>query len=84
METLIKDKMTEFVKNHDLLSDNHHGFTSAKSCLTNLLEILEVITSDLDNSSGVDIIFQTTRRRSIMCHTEDSLRNYRRMDLVEN
>ena len=55
METLKKDKMTEFVKHHDLLSDKQNG--SGKSCLTNLLETLEVITSDLDNGSGVDIIF---------------------------
>ena len=41
METLIKDKITEFVKHHDLLSDKQQGFTSGKSCLTNLLETLE-------------------------------------------
>ena len=45
-----------------LLSDDQHGFTRNKSCLTNLLETLEYITSCLDNGEGVDLVFLDYRK----------------------
>ena len=39
-----------------------HGFTRNKSCLTNLLETLEDITSCLDNGEEVDLVFLDYRK----------------------
>ena len=62
LESIIRDEMLEHLERNKLLSDDQHGFTKNKSCLTNLLETLEDITSCLDNGEGVDIVFLDYRK----------------------
>ena len=40
-----------------LLSTEQHGFTSGRSCMTNLLVTLEDITKNLEEGLGVDVIY---------------------------
>ena len=42
MESIIRDKLMEFVDERDLLSEDQHGFRSGRSCATQLLEIVEI------------------------------------------
>ena len=57
MESLIRDAVLSHVNNKKLLSSEQHGFTSGRSCMTNLLVTLEDITRSLDEGLGVDIIY---------------------------
>ena len=57
LETLIRERMLDHAKVHNLLNENQHGFMQGKSCLTNLLETLEDITTSLDEGDSMDIIF---------------------------
>jgi hypothetical protein len=42
---------------NQVLSEEQHGFTEKKSCVTNLLEALESWTTAVDEGNNVDIIF---------------------------
>jgi len=42
---------------HSLINDSQHGFLPRRSCLTNLLEFLEYITSDVDRGKLVDVTY---------------------------
>ena len=57
MESLVRDAVLDHVNINNLLSAEQHGFTSGRSCLTNLLVTLEEITKYLDEGLGVDVIY---------------------------
>jgi hypothetical protein len=40
-----------------LLRDSQHGFRSKKSCVTNLLEFLEKVTSVVDSWGSMNVVF---------------------------
>ena len=40
-----------------MLKDSQHGFRSKRSCLTNLLEILDLVSNYVDQSIPVDVIY---------------------------
>ena len=40
-----------------MVNRSQHGFTGRRSCLSNLLEFLEYVTSQLDSGKPVDIIY---------------------------
>ena len=63
LESIIRDVMTKFFTENNLINKHQHGFVSGKSCLTNLLESFEDWTSYLDNPGiSVDIIFLDFRK----------------------
>ena len=49
--------MMDFLIKHKLFNPSQHGFLKAKSCLTNLLCVLEEITKWVDDGSPVVIIY---------------------------
>ena len=57
LETIIREHMMDFLIKHKLLNPSQHGFLKARSCLTNLLCFLEVITKWVDEGSPVDVIY---------------------------
>ena len=57
LESLIKDKIMQFLEEHKLIKDTQHGFTSGRSCLTNLLEFFESVTKELDEGNNVDLVY---------------------------
>ena len=62
LESVFRDEMLGHLERNKLLSDDQHGFTRNKSCLTNLLEKLEDIAPCLDNGEGVDLVFLDYRK----------------------
>ena len=48
--------MDHLLTNH-LIKSSQHGFMPKKSCTTNLLEFLEIITNYIDNGDPMDIIY---------------------------
>ncbi|CAF0936635.1 unnamed protein product [Brachionus calyciflorus] len=57
MEKLIKNSMVEFLENEKLISSHQHGFVKFKSCITNLLECLDIITECINRGFAKDILF---------------------------
>ena len=49
----------EFADERDLLSEDQHGFRSGHSCVTQLLEIVEIWSSTcmLDEDGGIDVVY---------------------------
>ena len=57
METILKDNIVCHLVTHSLINDSQHGFLPKRSCLTNLLEFLEYVTSAVDQGKPVDVIY---------------------------
>ena len=57
MEKLIRDQISDYMEQYQLLSPSQHGFRSGRSCCTQLLESVHEITDALDNRTPVDIIY---------------------------
>ena len=47
---------------NNILSDRQHGFREGRSCLTNLLEIMESWTEILDEDDGIDVAYLDFRK----------------------
>jgi len=62
MESIIKDSITIFLEQNQIISHSQHGYTKDRSCLTNLLESVEQWTQVLDNGYGVDILYLDYRK----------------------
>jgi ribonuclease P/MRP protein subunit RPP40 len=57
LESILKDAILSHLDKFSLLRDSQHGFTRGRSCLTNLLQFLEDVTSNVDIGNPVDIIY---------------------------
>ena len=57
MESLLRDEIVDHLLNNHLIQASQHGFTKNKSCATNLLEFLEVVTFEIENGAALDIIY---------------------------
>jgi hypothetical protein len=57
MESIVKDNMVKFLEEKNVFTPHQHGFCRGKSCLTNLLETLELWTSALDSGYSVDSVY---------------------------
>ena len=55
MESIIKDCILNPLNKLSLIRDSQHRITKNRSCLTNLLEFMEEVTSILDSRKSVDI-----------------------------
>ena len=57
LESIIKEHITEYIRSNNIIRDSQHGFIKGKSCLTNLLEFLDMVTESIDNHSPVDTVY---------------------------
>ena len=57
MESLIRDAIIQHLMDNALIQASQHGFMQRKSCLTNLLEYLEVLTKLVDEGHSIDIVY---------------------------
>jgi Reverse transcriptase (RNA-dependent DNA polymerase)/Endonuclease-reverse transcriptase len=62
MESIVKDRILEFLEDNDSLNQAQHGFMKGRSCLTNLLETLEMWTKTLDEGYGLDVVYLDYRK----------------------
>jgi hypothetical protein len=62
MESIVKEKLLEFLEDREVMSQVQHGFMKGRSCLTNLLESLEMWTKALDEGYGLDIVYLDFRK----------------------
>ena len=57
LESIVKDRLVKHLDKYSLIRNSQHGFTSGKSCLSNLLEFFEVVTKILDKGEAVDLVY---------------------------
>ena len=57
LESLIRDRLIEHLLQNGLINENQHGFMSRKSCATNLLEFMEMVTKAVDEGDPVDVVY---------------------------
>ena len=57
LESIVRDSIINHVRIHKLIKESQHGFLKGRSCLTNLLEFLEFVSSYVDQGHPVDVIY---------------------------
>ena len=57
MESLIRDEVIKHMDINKFLSEYQHGFVTKRSCVTNLLNVLDSWTKALDKKNPVDTIY---------------------------
>ena len=57
LEKVIGLEITEFLINDLLLNANQHGFMPRKSCATNLIESIDILTDALNNGKMVHVVY---------------------------
>jgi len=55
-ERIVKVKIMNFLETNYLICNRQHGFRSKRSCLTNLLEFMEIVLQHVDEGRPVDVI----------------------------
>jgi hypothetical protein len=57
LESIIRDGMLDYLTRNNLIKDSQHGFSKNRSCLTNLLKFLEMVSKYIDEGLPVDVIY---------------------------
>ena len=57
LESIIRDKITEHLEHNKLIKPSQHGFVKHRSCQTNLLEFMEIVTEAVDQGDAVDLVY---------------------------
>ena len=56
-ESIVRDCIVDYMSCNNLFSDCQHGFRQHRSCVTQLLQVMEDLTKLLDNKHNIDIIY---------------------------
>jgi Reverse transcriptase (RNA-dependent DNA polymerase) len=57
LESIIEEEITVHLSSNKLISESQHGFMKGRSCATNIIEFMEVITKSTDQGDPVDIFY---------------------------
>jgi len=57
LESIIRDKIRDYLVRNNLIAREQHGFVPNKSCTTNLLESVDIISESLRQEFAVVVIF---------------------------
>ena len=57
LESIIRDKIVEFLESNNLIKDSQHGFRQKRSCLSNLLTFYNDLFTEYDNSRSLDVVY---------------------------
>ena len=57
MEKFVKDSLMNHMESNQLFTNGQHGFRKGRSCITQLIEVMEDWTEHLDNHNSVDAIY---------------------------
>jgi len=57
LESVVRDAMVSHFTDHNLYAECQHGFRKGRSCVTQLLEVIENLTLFMDNGEPIDIIY---------------------------
>ena len=62
LESFVRDAVVEHMTVHNLYAKCQHGFRKKRSCITQLLEVMEDFTKLLDDKDNVDVIYLDFRK----------------------
>ena len=62
LEKIVRKEIMAHIVDNNLLSQHQHGFCDKRSCMTNLIDTLEDITSMIDDGFSVDEVFLDFRK----------------------
>ena len=62
LESIVRKHILEHLSSNNILRDKQHGFWEGRSCLTNLLELVESWTEILDDDDGIDVAYLDFRK----------------------
>ena len=62
LESIVRKHILEHLASNNILSEKQHGFREGRSCLTNLLELVESWTEILDEDDGIDVAYLDFRK----------------------
>jgi ribonuclease P/MRP protein subunit RPP40 len=57
MESLVREKLIDHLKENNLISDSQHGFVGGRSCATNLIAVFDAWTEILEDGGCIDTIY---------------------------
>ena len=57
IESIIRDIIVAYINDYNLYSDCQHGFRKHRSCVTQLLHVVEDLSDMFDNGDPFDIIY---------------------------
>eukprot|EP00061_Rhincodon_typus_P006354 g26915.t1 len=57
LESIVKDEISEYLELHCKIQQSQHGFIKGRSCLTNLPEFFEEVTSRLNQGKPMDVMY---------------------------
>ena len=56
-ESIIRDKIMNYMSSNDLFTNSQYGFRPGRSCVTQLLEVLDDWSVLKDNGISIDIMY---------------------------
>ena len=57
LEKLVRAALLDHLKTNGILSGNQHGFVPGRSCITQLLQVMDKWTEMIENGNPVDVIY---------------------------
>ena len=57
LERIIRDCLVDHMETNNLFTTHQHGFRKGRSCVTQLIEVMEDWTNELDNHNSIDTIY---------------------------
>ena len=57
LESIVRDVLVNFMNSNKLYSPCQHGFRKQRSCITQLLEVMEDLTQLIEEKESIDIIY---------------------------
>jgi hypothetical protein len=57
MEQFIRDVLIDYMEENGFFTKHQHGFRKGPSCATQLIEVMEQWTEDLDKKNSIDVIY---------------------------
>ena len=57
LEAIISNSIRNHLEKHRLINDSQHGFTSGRSCLTNLLTFFSSVFESVDEGHNYDVVY---------------------------
>ena len=61
-ESFVRDTILEYMEMNNFLSDCQHGFRHGRSCVSQLLQVMDDISLMLDNEEPVDVVYFDFRK----------------------
>ena len=62
LESIVRDTIVNHMNDNNLYTEQQHGFRKHRSCMTQLLEVMEDLTQMLDDRHDIDIVYLDFRK----------------------